>query len=280
MSGAGEMCGASSVWGPFSNGPRCVLPYGVAAGGGLAADILVWRVQRGGGARGSRTSSARCALAGDVSDEGWLRRSAARVFGAIKEAAAEGRPVFSDVLGLRVVVLNTRPDIATSFVLARFTAAVTLIEQYQPWRLRHLRRDTERIRIATFPSRGAYFPSERTVLTELSFLACEAEFTPAQVAASILHEGVHARIHEMAVHLGFDLATRDMAREERMCRRAEIAFGGALPEAMGAAVVARAGDALALDDAGVAPEVDWREALAAKARADQEAVVAWKKNRE
>ena len=215
-------------------------------------------------------------LGGRVGDEGWLRRSAARVVGAIKEAAAEGRPVFSDVLGLRVVVINTRPDIATSFVLARFTAAVSLIEQYQPWRLRHLRRDVDRIRIATFPSRGVYFPGERTVVTELSFLAREAEFTPAQVAASILHEGVHARIHEMAVHLGFDLARRDMAREERVCRRAEIAFGRALPEVLGAPIVARAADALALDDAGVAPEVDWREALAAKARADQEAVAAWR----
>jgi hypothetical protein len=160
-------------------------------------------------------------------------------------------------------------------VLARFTAAVALIEQYQPWRLRHLRRDTERIRIAAFPSRGAYFPGERTVLTELSFLAREAEFTPAQLAASILHEGVHARVHEMGVHLGFDLATRDMAREERMCRRAEIAFGSVLPEPIGAPVVVRATEALALDDAGVAPQVDWRAALAAKARSDQEAVAAW-----
>ncbi len=215
-----------------------------------------------------------------MADEGWLRRSAARLVGAIREAAAEGRPVFSEVLGLRVVVVNTRPDIATSFVLARFTAAISLIEQYQPWRLRHLRRDVDRIRIATFPSRGVYFPGERTVVTELSFLAREAEFTPAQVAASILHEGVHARVHEMAVHLGFDLARRDMAREERMCRRAEIEFGRALPEGMGAPVVARAADALALNDAGVAPEVDWHEALAAKARADQEAVAAWQQQKE
>jgi hypothetical protein len=212
-----------------------------------------------------------------VGDAGWFRRGFARMFDAVKDAAAEGRPVFSDVLGFRVVVLNTRPDIPTAFVLARFTAAVSLIERYQPWRLAHLRRDAERIRIAAFPSRGAYFPGERTVLTELSFLAREAEFTPAQVAASILHEGVHARIHAMGIRLGFDLAARDMAREERMCRRAEIAYGRALPEAMGAAVIARAADALALDDAGVAPEVDWREALAAKARSDQEAIDVWRR---
>ena len=83
----------------------------------------------------------------------------------------------------------------------------------------------------------------------------------------------------MGVQLRFDLAMRDMAREERMCRRAEIAFGRALPEAMGAPVIARAADALALDDAGVAPEVDWREALAVKARADQEAIDDWRRKR-
>jgi hypothetical protein len=199
--------------------------------------------------------------------------------GAIKEAALEGRPVVSGVLGLRVVVLNTRPDIATPFVLSRLAAAVSLIEQYQPWRLRHLRRDVTQIRVAAFPSRGAYIAADRTVLTELSFLAREAEFTPAQIASSILHEGVHARVHQMAVHLGFDLARRDMAREERLCRRAEVAFGRALPDALGAPVVARAADALALGDDGVAPEVDWQEALAAKARADREAVEAWRKRK-
>jgi hypothetical protein len=200
--------------------------------------------------------------------------------GAIKEAAAEGRPVVADVLGLRVVVVNTRPDIATSFVLARFTAAVSLIAQYQPWRLQHLRRDVAQIRIAAFPSRGAYIAVDRTVLTELSFLAREAEFTPAQIASSILHEGVHARVHQMAMHLGFDLAHRDMAREERLCRRAEVAFGRALPDALGAPVVARAADALTLSDDGVAPEVDWQAALAAKAQADQDAIDAWRKGRQ
>jgi hypothetical protein len=181
------------------------------------------------------------------------------------------------VLGLRVVVLNTRPDIVTSFVLARLTAAVSLIAQYQPWRLRHLRRDVAQIRIAAFPSRGAYFAADRTILTELSFLAREAEFTPAQIASSILHEGVHARVYQMAVHLGFDMAHRDMAREERLCRRAEVAFGRALPDSLGAPVVARAADALALSDDGVAPDVDWQAALAAKAQADRDAVEAWRK---
>jgi hypothetical protein len=211
-----------------------------------------------------------------VGDDGWMWRGVERVVGAIKDAAAHGRPRGVVAGGFRVMVVNTRPDIPTDFVLARFEAAIALIERYQPWRLWHLRRDVTRVRIAAFPSRGVYFPADQTILTELSFLAREAEFTPAQVASSILHEGVHARVHQMAVHLEFDLAHRDMAREERMCRRAEIAFGRALPEALGAPVIARAADALALSDDGVAPDVDWEAALAAKARADREAVDAWR----
>jgi hypothetical protein len=206
-----------------------------------------------------------------------LGHRVSRAIDAVREAVAAGRPGFYVVGGVRVVVVNTRPDIATAFVLSRFAAALSLIEQYQPWRLRHLRRDVAQIRIAAYPSRGVYFPGDRTVLTELSFLAREAEFTAAQVASSILHEGVHARIHEMGIHLGFDLSQRDMAREERLCRRAEVAFGGALPEALGLPVVARATDALALTDAEVAPDVDWREAYAAKDRADRAAVDAWRR---
>jgi hypothetical protein len=199
-----------------------------------------------------------------------------RLVGAVRRAAAEGRPEYHTVCDVRVAVLNSRPDIATSFVLTRFAAALTLIEQYQPGRFRHLRRDVEHFRIAAFPSRGVYFPGERTVLTELSFLARDAEFTPAQVASSILHEGVHARVHQMGIHLRFDPAARDMAREERLCRRAELAFGRALPASLGRAVIARATDALALTDADVAPDVDWREAHAAKDRADRDALDAWR----
>ena len=95
----------------------------------------------------------------------------------------------------------------------------------------------------------------------------------------IVHEGVHARVHQMGMHLGFDPAARDMAREERLCRRAELAFGLALPPSLGQPVVARATEALALSDADVAPDVDWRLANAAKLRADQDAVEAWRRAR-
>jgi hypothetical protein len=70
------------------------------------------------------------------------------------------------------------------------------------------------------------------------------------VAATILHEGVHARVTAMRV----DRRHTNIADEERMCRRAEIAFGEQAPG--GAPVVARAREILGLSDAEVAPGID------------------------
>jgi hypothetical protein len=183
------------------------------------------------------------------------------------------------VRGVTVTVDNTRPDIDTDFVLARLDAALALIEEHQPWRLRHLRRDVAQFRVMAYPCRGAYFPAERVVMTELSFLARAAEFTPAVVASSILHEGVHARVHQMRVHLRLVASGPDPAREERLCRSAELAFGQSLPPAIGAPVIQRAAESLALGDAEVAPVIDWNAAMAAKARADQQAIAAWARRR-
>src|SRR6476620_6088083 len=119
-----------------------------------------------------------------------------------------------------VVVENTRPDIATRDVLTRLDEALGLIEQYQPWRLRHLRRDLRTIGIVRFPCRGAYLPAERMCIAELTFLA-RRDITAAPVASSIVHEGMHARVHAMrerVFRVGDD-ATQ-MPREERLCRNA------------------------------------------------------------
>ncbi len=173
------------------------------------------------------------------------------------------------IRGIVVRVENSRPDIGTPFVLGRLDAALALIERYQPWRFAHLRRDVSYVWITAFPCRGAYFPDRRAVLTELSFLARDAEFTPAIIASSILHEGVHARVDRMT------RSPRDPAREERLCRRAELTFGLALPPELGAPVVERARATLGLADSEVAPDIDWAAAHAVKARADQKAIAAW-----
>ncbi len=183
------------------------------------------------------------------------------------------------IRGCDVVVENTRPDIETAFVVARFDAALALMERYQPWRLRHVRRDIAHFWIVAYPCRGAYFPAQRVIMTELSFLARAAEFSPAVIASSILHEGVHARVHRMRERLGLLARRTDPAREERLCRRAELAFGLALPRDVGAPVVERAAASLALDDADVAPVIDWDAAHAAKSREQRAAVDAWRRSR-
>jgi len=168
--------------------------------------------------------------------------------------------------GVAVEILNTRPDIATHDVLARLDEALDLIHAHQPWRLAHLRRDIRAIRVERFACRGAFIPDERVIITELTFLA-RRDISAAPVASSILHEGVHARVNAMGVRR----AGRDAAREERLCRRAELAFGYALPPALGAPVIERALASLSLDDRDVAPTVDWHEAVRRQQAIDREA---------
>lgn len=186
-------------------------------------------------------------------------------------AALLGRP--RDVLaeehalrGFRVLVENTRPDIETAAVLARLDEALALIERWQPWRFAHLRRDVKQFLVVRYPCRGAYFPQTRTCMTELTFLA-RTDISAAPVAASIVHEGMHARTYAMDLRP----ESRDSAREERICRRAELEFGEALPPALGAPVIDRARDSLALSDADVAPEIDWEEALRRQEAIDRNA---------
>ena len=169
--------------------------------------------------------------------------------------SGDSAPEEHDVRGIPVVVENSRPDIATDAVLRRLDEALGLIATYQPWRFAHLVRDVDRIWIVRYPCRGAFFPDTRTCMTELTFLA-RTDITAAPVASSILHEGMHARVHAM----GVSPVDRDMAHEERICRRAELAFGRALPPELGRPVVERALASLELADADVAPVIDWTEA--------------------
>jgi hypothetical protein len=170
------------------------------------------------------------------------------------------------VRGFKVVVENTRADIATNDVLARLDEALALIETYQPWRLAHFRRDFREFWIVRYPCRGAYYPVERACVTELTFLA-RRDISAATVASSIVHEGMHARVAQM----GVSPENRDIAREERLCRRAELDFGESLPPELGQPVVERARASLLLEDEEVAPVIDWQIANQRIAEADRAA---------
>ena len=168
------------------------------------------------------------------------------------------------IRGVPVTVDNTRPDIETSRVFEKLDGALGVIERYQPHRLRRFRHDVRGIVVKRFACRAAFFHESRECLIELTF-AGEGKFSDAQVAASIVHEGVHARLLTMGLsgHPGCE------AREERLCRKAELELGLAVPD--GQAVIERAVASLTLGDVEVAPNVDWRVAAQRVAEADEAA---------
>ena len=196
---------------------------------------------------------------------GFLSRLRAALGGETDGTQSVPREVH-EIRGFEVIVENSRPDIATSDVLARLGEALELIERVQPWRMAHLRRDLAGFLVTRYPCRGAYFPDSRACMTELTFLA-RRDITAAPVASSIIHEGMHARVHQSGVRA----ESRDLPREERICRRAELDFGLALPPNVGAPVVERARASLELEDAEVAPSIDWSVALGRQEAIDRAA---------
>jgi hypothetical protein len=190
------------------------------------------------------------------------------VFDRILRLLSGGQPstvTRFEVLGIPVVVNNTRPDIDTSDVVVRLERSLSLIAQYVPHYFRHLKRDFAYIVVERFACRGAYFHEQRACLVELTFTV-NPEFSDAEVAATILHEAMHARLHA----LGFPLEMEDRARQERFCRSAEIEFGLLAPN--GERVVERARWTSGLSDAEVAPEIDPRLAAQRIAEVDRAAL--------
>jgi hypothetical protein len=168
------------------------------------------------------------------------------------------------VRGIPVVVNNTRPDIDTNEALARIDRTLALIQRYVPHHFRHLQRDFAYILVERFACRGAYFHEQQACLVELTF-SVNPNFSDAEVGATILHEAMHARLH----NLGFPLEMADRARQERFCRRAEMEFGELVPG--GKRVVERATLTLAQSDEDVAPVIDPRLAARRIAEADRQA---------
>ncbi|MFL5537177.1 MAG: hypothetical protein ACJ8AP_15840 [Gemmatimonadales bacterium] len=166
-----------------------------------------------------------------------------------------------EVRGFGVRLTNTRPDIDSRDVLDRLAGALDLIALHAPRRFGRLRQDIQSFVVRRFPCRGAFFPQTGECLVELTFTV-NPRHTLAEIAASIVHEATHARI---ATRFG-PLPQSCRAREERLCRQAELEFGLAVPE--GATVIERARQALSMADRDVAPLVDWTEGARRVAQAD------------
>ena len=146
--------------------------------------------------------------------------------------------------GLDVWLINDGQFATSDQLFARIDAALHLVDTYTPWRLPMMRRDFARIFMHRQDGVRAMFDPMRNCSLDTYFVAT---FAPEQVASSIVHEGVHARLRR-----GGRVIPRDLiAWEERLCRKAELGFGLRLPD--GAAVVQRARAALAGSDADIAP---------------------------
>ena len=189
-----------------------------------------------------------------------------RVLGGDRERALEPRPETRVIGGIPVHVLNTRDDIDSERVFRRAEAVIARVAQYQPWRLAHIRRDIAGIVVQRYACRAAFFGDSKLVMLELTFMANE-QFSDSQVAASFVHEGMHARLDRLAEKYGVTPFAAARARHERICRRAELDWGRAVPD--GDPVVRRALESMALADEEVAPTIEWGEASRRVAAVDR-----------
>ena len=189
-----------------------------------------------------------------------------RVLGGERERSLEPRPETRVVGGIPVHVINTRDDIDTERVFRRAEAVIARVAQYQPWRLAHLRRDIAGILVQRYACRAAFFGDSKLVMLELTFMANE-QFSDSQVAASFIHEGMHARLDHLSERYGVTPFASARARHERICRRAELDWGRAVPD--GEPVVRRALESMALADEEVAPTIEWEEASRRVAAVDR-----------
>lgn len=153
------------------------------------------------------------------------------------------------VHGFQAVIVNTRSDVDTQDAIARLDGALALLKQYVPHHYRRLHRDFNDFLIERRAYRGAYIAATRTCLVELTFVV-NRSFSLAQVAATILHEAMHARLYARGIAAGPDQSHR----QERFCRRAEIEFGALVPG--GEPIVQRAMESLSLSDQDIAPAID------------------------
>lgn len=99
----------------------------------------------------------------------------------------------------------------------RIYAALQLINSLDPRRLRRIQRDISRI-VVLGTGVSYYWPSAKTIVLDDSVVD---RASPALLALTIVHEGVHSRLD----YAGFVYFPRGVRRRmESMCKRAELSF--------------------------------------------------------
>jgi hypothetical protein len=152
-----------------------------------------------------------------------------------------------DTRGLSVGVLWF-PANARKAIWAKLGEAIDLVFTYDPRQFARLRRDLPRLWIAAPRSnRGAYLPDLELCMLDSRYVLSPGT-SAAEIASTIVHEAMHARIH----HCGIAYDQDDHARIERLCCEAQVAFAQRLPQ--GKELVERARENLRRDP------LEWTEA--------------------
>jgi hypothetical protein len=162
------------------------------------------------------------------------------------------RVLTTQLHGFPVRIEPLAPHLDTAALAARLDRILAMADGTLPGHLGAARPHIRTLVVRRFPCRGAFIHGKGELLIELTFLADPAR-QDAEIGATLVHEMEHARLRGSGA-----VATMSPADEERRCRMVEIQFGERIPD--GGVVLARAKAALVLDDAGVAPTVDWNAA--------------------
>ena len=193
----------------------------------------------------------------------------------IKARLIEARTERREYRGISLSMYIGSAPLDTAQLWPKLYAALDLIGDHTPVWLRRMQQMRNSINIRRIPGTRARLINGNETLLDPYLLA---DFLPAQIASSIVHEATHARIRYYRI----PFTAQKLAREERVCRRAELRFGQAILSGgvEGAhAVVERAQMALAAKDEDVGVAVNWKElnALATIARINDTPYPKWLK---
>lgn len=128
------------------------------------------------------------------------------------------------VQGLPVGVVTGSFEAEAAF--DRIAAGLDLLACHQPPILARLRQDAQGILVWETESSSAvasWHYGVKLIIVDARFL-CDPETTPANIAATLVHEATHARLDR------FGYAPENRARVEAVCFRRERAFARRLPD--------------------------------------------------
>lgn len=123
--------------------------------------------------------------------------------------------------GVKYAVLSP-PGVDEGLCLARLSEAFDLLHTAVPYRVNRMRSDLRGILCAPTGDKatiGAFAPALGLALIDPSYCARD-DVTPEDIAATIIHEATHARIHALGIGHKHEL----LGRIETICQRAEKDF--------------------------------------------------------